>query len=155
VPAVPTSTSVSLTEILDWIDPTALPERIQDELEEVGPLLAHGLTYREIAERIGGSEDYVAAAVHRIRAALVDEALTRADEMSEALRARLEELAAKQRRSDRPTSPSLAAKQRRRAETASEPDTARARPTSPATSDRHEAEHRERLRLHGEAPLSL
>jgi hypothetical protein len=81
-----------MTEILDWIDPSALPERVRASLGLLGPWLALGLTYREIGERVGYSEDYVANHVRAIRFALVAEALTRADDMSEALRERLEKL---------------------------------------------------------------
>lgn len=85
-------TRASMTEILDWIDPAALPRPVRMALREIGPFLANGLTYREIGERVGRSEDYVAAKVKLIRDALVAEALRAADRLSAELRARIEAL---------------------------------------------------------------
>jgi hypothetical protein len=87
-------TRVSMTEILDWIDPTALPPGVQTALTEIGPLLVNGLTYREIANRLtpARSEDYVAAKVKLIRQALGEEALRRSDGMRADLRDRIRAL---------------------------------------------------------------
>ncbi len=84
----------SLTEILDWIEPSHLPAEIQETLTEIGPLLAAGLTYAEIGDVIGRSDDWVGARLVAIRRALVEEALTRADEMGARLRGRLESMRA-------------------------------------------------------------
>jgi predicted MarR family transcription regulator len=88
----PSATPVSMTEILNWIDPTALPRKVRTALQEIGPFLARGLTYREIGTEVGRSEDWVAARVAEIREALVAEALKRADSMRDDVRERIEAL---------------------------------------------------------------
>lgn len=93
-PATPDSTepTPSVTAILELIDPATLPAPVREDLQTLGPFLASGLTYRQIAERTGRSEDWVSTRVGRIRRALIDKALERADEIDGRLRRHLEEL---------------------------------------------------------------
>lgn len=83
----------SLTDaILELVNPDALPEPVREMLELVGPHLAAGRTFAQIAEQVGLSEDGVSTRVRAIRQALVEQALAHADELDCRLRARLEEL---------------------------------------------------------------
>ena len=79
----------SVIELLDVIDPDAIPPHVQRTLEEIGPLLAQGLTHREIAERCERSADWVGARVSEIREAFLEQAREHLDELSPALRDRL------------------------------------------------------------------
>ncbi len=88
----PAATPVSMTQILEWIDPSELPPRVQETLRELGPSLASGLTLKEIAEQNGRQKDWASARVAEARAALIEAALERAPEMDTRLRAHLEEL---------------------------------------------------------------
>jgi hypothetical protein len=81
--------------IHEAIDPTALPPRIQNLLDEPRPFLTLGLGYREIAERLQPprSDDWVSARVAEIRRAWARQLLEAGDDRDDALRARLERYA--------------------------------------------------------------
>lgn len=87
----PSQRPASLTAILDWIDPTSLPPEVRETLTLIGPYLASGLTYRQIGERLSPtrSEDWVSTRVAAVKAALVAQALSRADELEPRLRERI------------------------------------------------------------------
>lgn len=85
-------TLTSMTAILDFIDPTTLPPRVQQTLREIGPSLASGRTLSEIAEERGRQKDWASSRVAEVREALIDAALVRIGEMDARLRARIEEL---------------------------------------------------------------
>jgi hypothetical protein len=80
---------VSLTELLDWIDPDGLPPEVQAAIREVGPALAEGLTVTEAAARAGRRKDWARDRRNAIRAAILEQAASRLDEMSPGLRARV------------------------------------------------------------------
>jgi ParB-like chromosome segregation protein Spo0J len=90
--ASPATAGISMTEtILELADPSRLPPTIQTLGEQLGPFLTAGLNYRQIAEELGRSEDWVADRVHLLRSALAANALEVAgDELDVELRARLE-----------------------------------------------------------------
>jgi hypothetical protein len=82
----------SMTWILEVLDPSNLPRRIQTTLQEIGPFLADGLTYKEIGELTGHSEDWVASRVTQIRDAILAEGRKYFAQLPEGQRARVEAL---------------------------------------------------------------
>ena len=83
---------VSVTGLLEVIDPARLTEETKDSLQLIGPFLALGLTYREISERTGRSEDWVAARVLQARREIVGLAAEHAAELERGLRQRVDRL---------------------------------------------------------------
>lgn len=81
------SRASSLTVILEWIDWMSLPS----ETRPIASMLADGWTQKEIAMRLGRSEDQVAGLVEKLRVAMVEQALAKADALSVEVRALLEE----------------------------------------------------------------
>ena len=90
----------SLTAILEYVDPSMLPEEAKQILSQIGPFLADGLSAREIGQRFGRSEDWAASRILKVKRALILEAARNAGEMEAALRARVEQLAAELERRD-------------------------------------------------------
>lgn len=90
----PAITARSLTAILEYVDPSMLPEEAKQILSQIGPFLADGLSAREIGQRFGRSEDWAATRILKVKRALILEAARNAGEMEEALRVRVEQLAA-------------------------------------------------------------
>lgn len=84
----------SMTAILEYVDPTMLPQETREILEQIGPFLADGLSAREIGQRFGRSEDWAATRILKVKRALILEAARNAAEMEAGLRARVEQLAA-------------------------------------------------------------
>jgi hypothetical protein len=81
----------SIVEILDYIDPTALPPEIQQTIQVIGPLLVSGLTMTEIASRLGRKKDWTRDRLRDIRRALLAQAVDHIDDMNPALRHRVEQ----------------------------------------------------------------
>lgn len=81
-----------MTRILDFIDPTSLSPEVQQAIQELGPSLASGLNLTETAELHGRRKDWARDRVALIRAALIEAALERAEDMDAELRAHLESL---------------------------------------------------------------
>jgi DNA-binding NarL/FixJ family response regulator len=71
------------TEILTFIDWTALPARTQP----IARMLTDGFTQKQIAAKLERSEEWVSGRVKELRDAMVDQALARTDELSTELRA--------------------------------------------------------------------
>lgn len=80
---------MSITELLDFIDPDAVPVHIQQLLREFGPALARDETLLSIAERNGRSKEWAASCVTEIRRAFLDQAQDYLGEMSPSLRERV------------------------------------------------------------------
>lgn len=82
--------------MLPWIDPRKLLPRTTTLLEALGPFLTDGLSYKEVAEKMDRSEEWVASRVRLLREDLAEHVLSEAgDELPAALRARLEHFARK------------------------------------------------------------
>lgn len=96
----PAITARSLTAILEYVDPSMLPEEAKQILSQIGPFLADGLSAREIGQRFGRSEDWAATRILKVKRALILEAARNAGEMEQALRARVEQLAEELERRD-------------------------------------------------------
>lgn len=88
----PRATPASMTQILEFIDPSSLSPEVQQAIREIGPSLASGLNLTEAAEQFGRRKDWARDRVALIRAALIEAALERADEMEAELREHLERL---------------------------------------------------------------
>lgn len=81
------------TELLLWLDPTALPPPVQKAMSEIGPFLWRGFTLKEIARRLdpARSEDWVSNRLAVTRSAIAEQVREAAgDELDPELRARLE-----------------------------------------------------------------
>lgn len=84
------------TELLQWLDPEALPPRVKATMPEIGPFLWRGYNHAEIAQRLNRSEDWVSARVAEARRAIAEQVLEVAgDELPAELRARLEAFVAR------------------------------------------------------------
>lgn len=86
------ASKVSMTRILEFIDPTDLPEEARETLELIGSSLVRGRTTREISERTGRSEDWVTGRVARLRVQLLDAAIAGARRTEQQAVAELEQL---------------------------------------------------------------
>lgn len=88
----PRATPASMTQILEFIDPSSLSPEVQQAIREIGPSLVSGLNLTEAAEQFGRRKDWARDRVALIRVALIEAALERADEMDRQLRKHLEAL---------------------------------------------------------------
>lgn len=77
-----------LTRIFELIDFESLP----GETQPIARMLTDGLTQTEIATSLGRSEDYVASRIRELRLALLDQALSRLDDLDVELREHVERL---------------------------------------------------------------
>jgi hypothetical protein len=80
--------TTKLTRIFELIDFENLPA----ETLPIARMLTDGLTQTEIAMSLGRSEDWVASRIRELRLALIEQALSRADELDSELRAHVERL---------------------------------------------------------------
>lgn len=88
---------VSLSALLEYIDPDELAPDVVDAIEAVGPAIAHGLNLTEAAELHGHRKDWARDRVDLIRDALLEQAQRRLDDMPPSLRVRVvAEIAARQ-----------------------------------------------------------
>lgn len=80
-------TTIFATSVAGLIDFTLLPET----LLTVGQMLSEGYTQRQIAASMGRPESWVSGRVQELKAWIVEQALERADELVDGVRARLAE----------------------------------------------------------------
>jgi hypothetical protein len=81
--------SASVTEALSFVDPRRLPRSVHREMQELGPYLTAGLTFKEIGRLLGTDDEAVSVRVAELREALTEHVL-RQRGVPQRLRARLE-----------------------------------------------------------------
>jgi hypothetical protein len=82
-----------MTGILDVLNPADLPADVRETLTEIGLDLGDRLYDAEVAAKHGLHRDAVAAKRRRVAVAFLEQAVSHADELDPALRARVEQLA--------------------------------------------------------------